>query len=107
VVDVSVPERRDHVERLALQRLRGVRRNGVARLSSRNTQQTWLMILRSLLRYLADDVSAIPTQYRRHVRRIRFSIERLFLESTKGLLEAIDGGYCRRTSDDSHQARMG
>ncbi len=31
-----------------------------ARLPSRDTQQTWLMILRSLLRYLADDVGAIP-----------------------------------------------
>jgi integrase/recombinase XerD len=31
-----------------------------ARLPSRATQQTWLMILRSLLRYLADDIGAIP-----------------------------------------------
>ena len=31
-----------------------------ARLPSRDTQQTWLMILRSLLRYLANDVRAIP-----------------------------------------------
>src|ERR1700681_2076427 len=35
-------------------------RTEFARLPSRATQQTWLMILRSLLRYLADDVGAIP-----------------------------------------------
>jgi integrase/recombinase XerD len=35
-------------------------RTEFARLPNRDTQQTWLMILRSLLRYLADEVGAIP-----------------------------------------------
>jgi site-specific recombinase XerD len=35
-------------------------RKEFARLPSHDTQQTWLMILRSLLRYLADEVGAIP-----------------------------------------------
>jgi integrase/recombinase XerD len=35
-------------------------RKEFARLPSSDTQQTWLMILRSLLRYLADEVGAIP-----------------------------------------------
>jgi integrase len=35
-------------------------RSEFARLPSRATQQTWLMILRSLLRYLADELGAIP-----------------------------------------------
>lgn len=35
-------------------------RTEFARLPNRDTQQTWLMILRSLLRYLANDIGAIP-----------------------------------------------
>src|SRR5260221_359989 len=35
-------------------------RKEFARLPNHDTQQTWLMILRSLLRYLADEVGAIP-----------------------------------------------
>ena len=35
-------------------------RTEFARLPSHDTQKTWLMILRSLLRYLADEIGAIP-----------------------------------------------
>jgi integrase len=35
-------------------------RNEFARLRRHDTQKTWLMVLRSLLRYLADEVGAIP-----------------------------------------------
>ena len=74
-------------------------RTEFARLPSRATQQTWLMVLRSLLRYLADDVGAVPagwdTALPRIVNRRHASLPR---QLTEAQVQALFGACPKDTS---------
>ena len=69
-----------------------------ARLPSRDTQQTWLMVLRSLLRYLAD-VGAIPAGWEAALPRIaNRQHARLPRQLTEAQVQALFGACPKDTS---------
>jgi integrase len=74
-------------------------RTEFARLPNRDTQQTWLMILRSLLRYLADDVGAIPPGWDTALPRIASRQHaRLPRQLTEAQVQALFGACSKDTS---------